>query len=294
LIWVPVWYEVLWIYYNFQKVKRSDLDNLSSLNNIVAKLKNSNSGVIPIWIWNGTTVYNSADIVTQFFMLSWANSISAVTWNALKEWLASYLAYWDVSGINWYNAKFAELKPVDWNSLSLFSKWEVFMVVGYPSLVNRIKEAWWFSKSFLQVAPFPHNFSWGWNTLVNYNYFVINKNTLNVDFSQDFLAYLASDIWATNFLNSIPYYLSALLSLEEARFGDKIDPDFNIVLWDFYDESFDLSSFDKWVKNIYDKEITLLLDNAVYQEKLYDKFRESIICKLNKIKSFTNLSAKCE
>jgi hypothetical protein len=115
-----------------------------------------------------------------------------------------------------------------------------------------------------------------------------------MDFSQDFLAYLASDVWATNFLNAYPYYLPALFSLEETKLNEKIDPDFNIVLGDFYNESFDLSSFDKWIKNIYDKEIPLLLDNVVYQEELYEDFRNSIRCKFDKIRNFANLSAKCE
>jgi ABC-type glycerol-3-phosphate transport system substrate-binding protein len=104
-----------------------------------------------------------------------------------------YLSYGDVSGINGFNARTLELKQQNKTSLDLFIKGEVYMVVGYPSFVNRIKEAGGFSKSFLQVAPFPHNFSGGGETLANYNYFVINKNTLSMEFAQDFLAYLSSD-----------------------------------------------------------------------------------------------------
>jgi hypothetical protein len=295
LIWMPVWYETLWVYYNFQKVKKWDLENLSSLNNAIASLKNANKWAIPIWIWNWETVYDSADIVTQFFMLNWAKSIREVTWNALKEWLASYLSYGDVSGINWYNSKSVELKSTSKNSISLFIKWEVYMVVWYPNLVNRIKEGWWFSKGFLQVAPFPHSFSGGGDTLVNYNYFVINKTTANMDFAQDFMAYLYSDNWATKFLSLYPYYLPWIIGLEESILSNKIAPnDFNIELKDFYDDSYNLSSFDKWIKNVYDEKIKLFLDNTNYQEDLFNKLRESIVCKTDKVTSFQNLWAKCD
>jgi hypothetical protein len=52
-----------------------------------------------------------------------------------------YLSYGDVSGINGFNAKTLELRQQNKTSLDLFSKGEVYMVIGYPSLVNRIKEA---------------------------------------------------------------------------------------------------------------------------------------------------------
>jgi hypothetical protein len=282
----------LWIYYNFQRVKRSDLDNLSSLNNTIASLKQKNNWIIPLWIWNWTTVYDATDIATQFLVSSGVNWIS---WISLKKWLADYLSYWDTTGINWYNARFSELKNDNKTSLHLFSRWEIYMVIWYPSLINRIKDAWWYSKNLLQVAPFPHSLVWWWNTLVNYNYFTINKSTSNLGLAQNFLAYLATDAWEQKFLDSYPYYLPALVSLETEEMSEKlINSDFNITLWDFYNEKVELVSFDKWIRDIYDKEITLLLDNAFQQEQSYTKLKDTIMCKLDKIKNFENLSEKCE
>lgn len=294
LIWVPVWYETLWVYYNRKFLKNTDLENLSAMNNVIADLKNKHVNIIPIGIWNWTTVYNSADIVTQFFMLSWANWISEVNWTSLKEWLSSYLSYWDINWINWYNSKFQELKPNKWNSLSLFSGWDVLMVVWYPSLIYRIKEAWWFSKDFLEVAPFPHYNNTTWKTLVNYHYFVINKDTPNMAFAQSFLWYLATDNWANNFLNNVPYLLPWLLSLEAERLEYKLDSGYNIVLGDFYKDTFDFSSFDKWLVSTYNKELELLLDYEEYPESFYNDFRDMILCKLKKITTFTNLWTSCE
>lgn len=291
--WLPVWYETLWIYYNKTYVRSTDVKTLASLSNKIAELKQKNSSVTPLAIWNWTTVYDSSDILTQFFMLAWANDFRDLNWNALKEWIASYLGYWDVTWYNAYNARFNDLKSKWKNNVYLFVQWEAYMIVWYPSLINRIKEEWWFSKNFLEVAPFPHYMSWGWKTLANYNYFVINKDSPNRDFANDFLAYLATDNWASNFLSYIPYQLPALLSLEDTMFTNKIDANYNILLWDFYNDSFEIASFDKWIKNIYDKQIPLLLDNSSQNESDYIKLRDSILCKLNKTLFFTNLSENC-
>lgn len=294
LKWVPVWYETLWIFYNRRYVKASELTSLSALNNVVANLKNKKPNLIPIWIWNGSTVYSAWDIVTQFFMLEdWVDSLSKVTWNKLKQSISSYFLFWDINWYNWFNSRFNELAKFWKTSLDLFSRGETFMVVWYPSLINKIAKNW-FSKNFLQAVPFPHYFSWEGKTLVNYNYFVINKDTKNLDLANAFLLYLSSDIWAQNYLENFPYYLPALLSLESDKLEEKISDKFNIVLWDFYNDDYELSSFDKWVKELYDKNIITILDNASNYLNIFPKFQSKILCKANKISTLTNLSKNCE
>jgi len=294
LKWVPVWYETLWIFYNRRYVRASELTSLSALNNVVASLKRKKPNLIPIWIGNGCTVYSAWDIVTQFFMLEdWVDWLSKVSWNKLKQSISSYFLFWDINWDNWFNSRFSELTKF-WNtSLDLFSRWETFMVVWYPSLINQIAKKW-FSKNFLQAAPFPHYFSWNGKTLVNYNYFVINKDTKNYDLANAFLLYLSSDIWAQNYLENFPYYLPALLSLESDKLEEKISDKFNIVLWDFYNEDYELSSFDKWIKELYDKGIINILDNASNYLNTFPKFQSKILCEANKISSLTDLSKNCE
>ena len=294
LIWLPVWYETLWVYYNRRYIKDSDLDNLSSLNNVISDLKSKYPELIPIWIWNWTTVYNSSDIITQFFMLEWwVNWLASVNSKVLWQALWAYLLYWDETWYNWYNIRYKELRDTRKNSLHLFSWWEVLMVIWYPSMLKLIKENW-FSKNMLQVSAFPHYFSWTWKTLLNYNYFVINKETNNLDLAHSLISYLYSDNGAMNYLNSYPYYLPALLSLESDKLGDKIDTDYSIVLWDFYSDENELSSFDKWLKNVYDKNITLLLDDEFINNDGFNSFKDWVLCKYNKITTFTNLSVNCD
>jgi hypothetical protein len=118
---------------------------------------------------------------------------------------------------------------------------------------------------------------------------------LSMEFAQDFLAYLSSDTWASKFLTLYPYYLPSLISLKETFLHNKIAPnDFNVEIWNFYDDTFDLASFDKWIKSVYDREMTLFLDNNIYQENLFIKLRDAIICKFDKAIRFQNFSKRCE
>ena len=294
LVGLPVWYEVLWIFYNRLFVRDSDLSSLSSLNNVIADLKSKKPDLVPIWIWNWSTVRDAWDIVTQFLMLEDSvKSLADVEWTKLKQGLATYLSYWDTSGYNGYDSRFMELSRFWQNSIDLFSKWEALMVVGYPSLINEISEKW-FSKSFLLASPFPHYYSWAWKTLINYNYFVINKDSIELDLANDFLAYLSTDIWAENFLKNFPYYLPALLSLESDLLWEKIHKDYNVILNDFFNSEYDLSSFDKWIKNLYDKHIIAILDNSSSYEPAFVKFKNTILCKANKIATLTDLSKSCD
>ena len=161
------------------------------------------------------------------------------------------------------------------------------------SMINIIWEKW-FSKNFLQASPFPHYFSWDGKTLINYDYFVVNKNTKNKDLAFSFLSYIWSDIWSLNFLENYTYYLPALLSLESDKLEEKISDKYNVVLGDFFNSDYELSSFDKWVKSIYDNWLINILDNSSNYENAFDKFKAKITCNTNKITTLENLSRSCE
>lgn len=294
LIWLPVWYETLWIFYNRRYVKDSELSSIAWLNNIVADLKDKYPDIIPIGIWNWSTVFWVADIITQFFMLDeWILSLNDLTSKKSIQWLSSYFVYWDEGWYNGYDSRFDELSNLWQTSVDLFSKWETFMVVWYPSLINQIAEKW-FSKNFLLASPFPHYSTNEWKSLVNYNYFVINKDSQEQNLANDFLAYLSTDVWALDYLSYFPYYLPALLSLESDKLEQKINPNYNMVLSDFYNPDYELSSFNKWIKTLYDKGIISILDNASNYDKSFLKLRESILCKAQKIITLENLSVVCE
>ncbi len=169
------------------------------------------------------------------------------------------------------------------------------MVVGYPSMINYL-DKFWFNSSYLFAAPFPHYFSWKWNILVKYNYFVVNKNTTEETLAFDFLTYLSTEEWAKVFLDQFTYLLPALVTLEQEKLWEKIHPWYNLTLSDFYKGWDDqlLSSFDKWIENYYDDTLkNIVKDDINYIEKV-NKLQKSISCKYNKIYNLEGLSVDCE
>jgi len=293
LKWLPIWYETLGIYYNRKYVKASELSTMANLSNLINKIKSRKSSLIPIWMWNGSTVVWSEDIITQLFMFEDINSI----WEAAKDkirWaFGSYFSYWKISWDNRYDSRFVSMKQNWKNNLDLFTDSSVVMVVWYPKILDKIAENW-YSKAFLYVAPFPHYFSWVWKTLLNYNYFVVNKNTTKQSIANDLFKYMSSDSGAWKYLDQFTYYLPSLLSLESDKFDSKVNSNYNIVLKDFLDIESELSSFDKWLKSVYDSEIIKILDDPSNYISLFEKMKNSISCKKDKITNLENLSKSCK
>jgi len=65
---------------------------------------------------------------------------------------------------------------------------------------------------------------------LNYNYFVINKDTTGVDLANDLLLYLSSDKGSEKYLSYFKYYLPALISLESDKLDEKINEHYNVTL----------------------------------------------------------------
>ncbi len=295
LVWVPVWYETLWVFYNKRYVRSSDLKTISSMNLAISKLKRINRSSIPLWIWNWTTVKYSSDIITQFMLLEeWWNSIDSLSSSQIKTAFWAYLNYWYKDSDNNYNSSYQNLKDNDKNSSYLFANNNSFMVIWYPRFINDIIKYSWISKTFLFVEPFPHYVPWKWKTLINYDYFVLNKDSKNILIWQDFLTFLASNIWQETFLNSYPFYLPANLSLESELDTRKINDSYNIVIWNFYDDSYELTSFDKWIKNIYDNKLPIILDLWENYFNSFSNFSRKLNCMTKKVLNFTNISNSCE
>jgi len=280
LAWLPMWYETLWIFYNRKYVKSKDVSSLSSINNLMSELKRKKPNIAPVWIWNGSTVIDSWDIITQFFMFNEdVLSIADLTWKLLKEAFGIYFLYWDINWYNGYNRKFSDLYNNWLNAVDLFTKGETYILFWYPSLLKNIKESS-FNKNLLLAAPFPHFYSWIGNTLLNYNYFTIHKNTDNITLSNEFLRFLSTDEWSKIYLEHFPFLYPAKQSLIDERLEKKIDDEYNVVLNDFYNPDAKLKTFDKWLKNYYDDKIVKILDNPDNYELEFKKLINSIsICK---------------
>jgi len=293
LRWLPVWFETLWVFYNRTFVRSTDLSDLSSLRNTISKLKEKNPDIIPIAIWNGTTVEDSVDIATQFMLAEWAEKwISSLSEKSIKSWLSNYYDFWDINSSNGYNSRKQNMIQSNQKAIDLFSNADTFMVVWYPRLINEIAKKW-FKSSLLLATTFPSDAKNG-ATLVNYNYFVINKDSKKIDLADKFIAYLSSNKWLEKYFEAFPYYLPAKMELDENLQNQKIHPDFNIKIWSFYNDSLSYTSFDKWIKTIYDEALKKVLDTDDSVSSDFLKIKKILTCQVWKIFSQTNFSEKCD
>jgi len=292
LKWIPVWYETLWVFYNaLYRFKRADFTNLSYLKPAIKKIKTTRD-VIPLWIWNGSTVAYASDLIAQEFLLNKAKSIKDIKDSQIKDSFSDYFSYWDINWINWYNALFDEAKNSKENNIDLFIDKKVAAIIAYPRIIFKLQSAG-FNKRLLYAAPYPHAYSWDGPSLANYNYFVINSDSKQKLIAIKLLQYLNSDLWAWKYLKKFPYYLPARRTLED-KLEEKNISNFyrNVTLWDFYSDE-PLSSFDKWNKVLFDKNIIKILDNFSSYLSKFNIFQENLLCKIDKL-NLINLEKKCE
>ena len=290
---VPVGYETLWVFHNRRYVKTTDVSTFSTLNKVISKYNKDKPEIIPIALWNGSTVEKAEDIITQFLIAEdGVTGVSTLTSSNIKEPLAQYYIFGDTTWKNAYNNQKDTLNLMGQNNLDLFSKWKTFMVVGYPRMIQKIAEKG-YSKTFLLASTFPQYYSGNQKLSMNYNYFVVNKDSQNTQAAQDILNFMTTDIGAEEYLKEFPYYFPALLSLEEDALERKIHKDFNVVLNDFYNSEAELISFDKGIIMEFNKNIIPVLDNSTNYLNAFEWFLWNIKCKTKKIINLEGLSTSC-
>lgn len=290
LRWIPLWYEVLWLFYNFRDLRWKKLNTWSQINDIVSSLASDDKSVI--WLWNWITVENISDIITQFFIQDWLKKIEDLNSNELKNSVWRYFIYWDSKLDNKYDNFYKRLTSTWKNNFDLFSSWDVQIIVWYPKDIEKIDEKW-FNKNFLRANTFPMYNENSWVLLAKYNYFVQNKNSKNPVLWNDILKYFSSTEWQKKYLELFPYYLPSLLSLVSERLEQNINSNYVIKYKDFYNSSFELTSFNKLNKVTYDKEIVNILDNSLNSQELFENFRKKLLCISSKMIKQENMSLSC-
>ncbi len=293
LIGVPIWYETLWIFYNRRYFNWEDMKTWEDLNKKIYDLEEIKTDVIPLWIWNWSTVKYSSDILTQFFVLDGITSVIDISSKNVLQAFSVYQNYWDENYQNAYNT----IAPIysSENNIKLFSQWKIWAIIWYPRTLFDI-DKYGYSKHFLLASPFPRYLVWDSSkTLVNYNYFAINRDTVNKTLAKDMLKYMTSKEWAANYLNNFPYYLPAMIDLEWYVMEEKIYDKYNIIYKDFYSYNTEFVSFDKGIKAIYDRELTNLIDTKTNNSsKLFESFKNKLICATKKALTLKSLSVSCK
>ncbi|MDQ7009084.1 MAG: extracellular solute-binding protein [Candidatus Gracilibacteria bacterium] len=289
---IPIGYETLGILYNARfRLKRSDFNQTYSLDSAIRKIKGFD--VIPLGMGNGSSVVYAGDLLAQQFLLNSISSIEDSDNIKSKAVLAEYMEYGSEEGDNAYNSLYAKSKVSGKNNIDFFAENQVGAIITYPRVIEQLK-TYGFSSRFLYAAPYPHRTTGDGPTLANYNYFVINSDSEQKIIALAFMNYINSDLGSEEYLSKYKYYLPAKRNLEDKLGERKISSYFpNIQLRDFYSDE-PLSSFNKGNKVIYDKEIQNVLDNFGSYLDTFDSFKNSILCKTDKILELKNLSISCE
>gem|GEM_PF-1015116 len=151
-----------------------------------------------------------------------------------------------------------------------------------------------YKKNFLLATPFPQYASEEKTSLLNYNYFVVNKDSENATLTNDLLTYMVSEDGVKSYLKVFPYYLPALAQVEDDILEKKIDPEFNIVYKDFINREATLSSFDSGSRVMFENISISTLNAEDNSDTLFEKEKTKIVCSTNKSLNLTNLSSSCE
>ncbi len=291
LVWVPFWYETLWLYFNLSRV--NDIKKLKSfpeIENLIKEFHDKKPGLTALWIWKWFTVNNISNIFINFLMSEWVNSLEDLNSGNTKKVFSEYFSF--NSWANWY-LKADNILRKQWkNNIDYFIDWEIAMIFGFPRLLDTIDDKW-FSKSKLRVVNFP-DFINESNKLVNYNYFVLNKNSQNKEMAYEILKYMFSEAWEKAYLKNFKYYLPARVSVYADLKNREIHDKFYIKLKDFYNSEAIYSSFNKWLKSVFDKDISLLLDSEVNYIQRVSVFIANLKCKTLKVTKLEDLSKNCE
>lgn len=289
--WIPVWYEVLWLFYNFTDVRNQKLTTWWHVNDFIRKVRETKDETA-LGLWDWTTTRYSNDIFLQFLLLDDIKSISEANWNSLKSAISAYKRFNDKNWDNRYANHIHELISTSKNNLHLFSRWEIKAVIWYPRMIEEI-DFNWYRKNLLRATYFPMYIENSWKLLVNYNYFVISKESKNINIAYDLIYYLNSIEWRRSYLKNNKFYLPANMALLEEKLEEPLLDWYNVKYKNFH-SWLELTSFSKEYAFLYDNEIKKVLDSDSNYIELFEIFRKKILCYKDKVLSWKNLALNCE
>lgn len=292
LKWVPAGYEALGIFYNRKYFLRpSEMKTWSDFAKEVQSIASKYSNIIPVALWNGSGVSRATEVISALMVLEWRKSLLTTDNTQSRQVLGMYNGFGQRDGDNRYNILSAPF--VSDNDIDFFTQWDVAAMVWYPRDLLSI-DAIGYQKSFLFATPFPRYAGSENLTSIDYNYFSINKNTLHSDMAGAFVSYLASSEWQQLYIDSFPYYLSPDVDVAINMSEKKILSEYNVVYKNFVSEDSQLVSYDVGNRNMYDLELTHILDMDSWYDQSFNELSSYITCSSTKQSTLLNLSSPCK
>ena len=123
---------------------------------------------------------------------------------------------------------------------------------------------------------------------------VMNKNNKNNDLAIELMKYFASSEWQRKYLDIFPYYMPSMLTLVEKRLEENLKDGYSLKYKNFYNQNLELTTFNKGIRTLYDKEVSLILDKWVNGIDLFDILRKRLLCMSNKMITAEGLETSCK
>lgn len=263
LKWVPMWYETLWIYYNWDLIQKVP-ETWEEINSLSSEWSEDYSP-IGIGLWSDYTD-SLEEIIPLFAIQNWYDSYKSI-W---KDWWKLLDSYINIYSSNWTNSflsQKSEMLPWETNNIDLFARWKVWMIIWYPSTLKKIelatKRAWWYNTlddKNLRTDLIPQITSnkKDFKNLANFNYFAASRIWKYKDASFKFIWYLATEEAQKKYLDNFPWYLPAVKSAEDYRLKQKMSTNYSRIDYTSFSVNDDtqLKIFDKWLKTYFDSYIS--------------------------------------
>jgi ABC-type glycerol-3-phosphate transport system substrate-binding protein len=315
LLWVPLWFETMGIFYNKNLIREvpNTWDELDILHQqwIIDEVFVSN-----LWLWPRYT-QNASDVMSLFLVLDGLKSITNTT-NIVKNSIWKYLSYRDAtstSADSENNDIYNPNKTLEWEKTSLettktttldmFVEWKIGMIFGFPSIVLELEKsdkrigsakstAWVILTSKI---PSKDRRQWREN-IARYNYFAVAKGSKNPGASAQFLQYLMTTDAQRKFLEKNPHLIAAQRSLWTAQKNTQLSSILNRASIDVFipdiDES--LSVFDYWLKAEFNQFLSDYIDrnNFIDNNNILNAISHKIGCTLVPYDSNIKSTQDCE
>jgi len=289
LSWVPVWYQVPALFYNRRNFPRSsELLDWGRLNIEMLSLAEK-WDTIPLALGDGATITRSDWIINSFLAQEWVKALSETQNTHTRQAFSQYRSWWMIGTQNYMDL----IKKTQWDTdIEYFAEWRVAAMLGYPKDLKRIAEIG-YQSNMLFVTPFPLS---EWKTdavAIDYDYFVVQKNTSNITLAENFLWYLASEKWQRMFAEIFPHYLPAHSWLAVEFEEQKVHPNFNVVYRNFLSSPTELISYSVENREMYKNWLETILQSENWFDTAFQSLKARILCSTKKYRDFTDISIQC-
>ena len=274
LKWIPVWFQVPALYYNRRNFPRpSELGDWGRLG-IEMESMAQRSNIPPLALGVGSGITRNSSTVLSFLTQEWVWDIEEVQNTHTRQVMSQYRALWLI-----WNQTYIELAwdNPELSDIELFARWDVASILAYPRDIKTIADIW-FSSNMLFVSPFPLS-EWKRDSVaIDYDYYVIQKNTSNLQLAEDFMSYLASRRWQEMYWELFPHQIPAQPSLAIERAEEKIHPRFNVIQRNFLRDQTELISFWVWNTLVFESTLQEILDSENRFDSRFQLLKSRISC----------------